>query len=197
MAGKSKNPHGAKDALLRDASEAQRKNGKLPDSRADDELWAAQLEKVDQATEDVKKAARGKKTKHAPRAMSEDTRRTLEERGWTVLGPAQMRTRAERRRARRAAEAAGLTPQDKAELFMMARRLTLLGYYPEWKARIIAAYDLGARLAAADPNCMHPELVQDACIREVLDASSELFGDWRALRPRTVTGLPTGKVKIK
>lgn len=165
--------HKAKGDLLARAAEAQRRNGRLPDSRADEAIWSGLLERMDRQAADAK-AARPKPDRNPARSAA----RALERDGAELL---------DSRSARRAVRS--MTPRRgrrSAEAVLACRRLELLKLSPEWQQQVIAAMNEGARKAIA-LGSKDMRLLIWVEVRKVLDASNKLFGRWDRPPERKVT----------
>jgi hypothetical protein len=166
-------PHKRKADLLARAAESQRRNGKLPDTNADDKLWTGLLQQFDrQAAEPKPRAALDRNPARSAEAhLARDGAELLD-------GRAALR------------EVKRLTPKRGArtpEAKLACRRLELLKLFPEWNERVIAALNEGARQAVLR-GVKDMRLLIWLEVRKVLDASDAAFGKWERLpEPKKVS----------
>jgi len=188
-----------KHSLIADAAEAERRNGLMPDTRAADSLFTGVLQTAAKVRAERKPSASHER-KHVSdvmRDLSAEARRQLQEdHGVSILSPVQLK-QLNANRAATLAKKRALPERDKAEIFMMRRRLRLLSMFPDWRAKVIEAVNEGHRRSIVDVN--HRSIVyhQGIALIELCEESCELFGDWRKTRARVLTGLPSGTVASK
>lgn len=190
----AKSPHELKAELMTDAAEAQRANGAIPDTRADDAFWTEILSTMEQAGQ-LEQKPKAPAKKRAPAELRAKTISALREQGCEILSPAELAAINGRRRAQ-AKRRAKASSREKAEAFMVRRRLRLLRCFPEWRARVWQAWEDGRRLADLNPEQPIWKL-QAFMLLQVIEASNATFGDWQALRLRKTQGLPTGRIAAK
>ena len=159
-----------KERLSSMAADAQRERGKIPDTRAIDELWTDTLQRQDRKASEGVGAKPGKRSQRREQTAGQ---RELAERGSRVMSH-QEAARYEARRPKRVAGDA------KGRLAMA--RLKLLAMYPDWHERVKSAWDAGAREALRMGLPVMSEKfkeVQATFVERVMDQSSAAFGDWR------------------
>lgn len=190
----AKTPHELKAALCSDAADAQRANGKIPDTRADEQFWGGVLDEMYAAGKLEHKRTKPKRVQR-PGFDRERTIRTLKDAGCEIMSPAELRAHDSRRRAT-AVRIQREGSRARSEAFMLLRRLRLLRCFPEWAAKVWQAWEDGRKLAELFPDEPIRNL-QAHCLLQVIEKSSETFGPWEALRKRSHTVLPSGTVPAR
>lgn len=169
--------HKTKDGLLARAAEAQRQNGRLPDSRADDQIWSGVLERMDRQAKEAAAVPRATPDRNPARSAETALRRD---------GAELLDGQAARRAVRQLSPKRG---RKGLEAKLAMRRLELLKLMPEWRDRVIGAMNEGARKAMALGQ-RDMRLLIWLEVKTVLDASNKAFGRWdRPPEPKvTVSG---------
>lgn len=154
-----------KESLLARAAEAQRRNGKLPNTRADDAVWSQILADTERRTAE---------SKVAPKATLDTNPARSAEKAIAQSGGELLNGAAARREMRRMSPKRG-TKTIEAKLAL--RRLRMLQLLPEWQTRVVDAINEGARQAVLR-GVRDMRLLIWMEVRKVLDASSLAFGQW-------------------
>lgn len=172
--------HDLKDSLLKDAAEMQRQRGDLPTSEANDAEWSEQLRVYERSkSEDRPVIAKPVERQRAPGRKG--SKELIEERGGAVLTPEQIAaTERQRERKRRLANR-----KEQIESALALRRLKMLAKLPDWRAKVLKAWEDGQRLAIANPGT-DPSAMSGAFVGRVLDESSAMFGPWDRLPERKI-----------
>jgi len=167
-------PQWAKDRLIADSAEAQRKNGMVPETREVDQFWTSTLERVDRKRSEAKPAA--PPSKPGPDDDPGDTRdaaQIIRDEGAELLR--QGDPRLERAFARRAQRRF----HTRQEQLQIARWRQLLRH-PEWRDRAIAVYSLQSVYTPESAGGGYHAYASAA--HKLLDDSDKVFGDWRKQR---------------
>lgn len=175
-----------KDRLASQAAETQRRKGELPDSRAIDSVFSETLERIDRKKEvrgSILKQRRDRGDRSTPRTPPA-AEKELAKRGSRVLSPQEASSYEKRR--------PDPTPRDVLSKRAW-RRIRLLKYKPDWRKKMLDAWDEGARIAFrqgySSKGMRH---IQDLKVIEVLDQSSAVFGEWRKEPKKRLTASGTG-----
>lgn len=175
-----------KEKLARHAAEVQRSKGQIPETRAIDEEFSRRLERIDR-----RKAESGggiSKAKPDGGARRKTAADLLAKRGAELLPSGETRKREAKREASR-----------KRKNPYVTRRIRLLSRYPEWRRRVIDAWDEGAREALRVnlmPQSKRARELSASLVERVMDESSAIFGDWRKPSPTRSTFSGSGESSV-
>ena len=176
-----------KERLVRRASEAQRQQGKLPEVSAIDSEFSQRLERIDRKRAEAPAAGKGG-AGASPITVRERADAMLRERGAQALSEHEASRYERRRTALRKRSRSPMEP-------FVRRRVKLLVRKPDWRRRLMDAWDEGAREAfrlGIHPGSSKAKKIQATLVERVLDASSAVFGDWRKPPPTRITSSGTG-----
>jgi len=194
----TKDPLSQKNALLRDASECQRLNGMLPDTRADEDVWTSILESEGQKAADVKATSSAAKQgtgikfdKNPARTAKELIRRRKD--GTAMIDGLELKQVLARAKPLPTRGTPGM------ESKLAKARLMQLYARPVWHMKVVEAFNAAAKDHAIRTGkvTMVPSEMKVSLwvhLKKVLDESNKDFPNrWDRLPEKKVTvhGRPT------
>lgn len=172
-----------RDKLVADFTGAEKMNGRLPDPGKAEKVAADLLSGTFDAP---------KRKDPVPGKPKPDVKEQLAARGATLLNEAEVKAIRRRSESRRPS-----TKSERVEAALAQRRMWMLSQFPEWKARMLAAGELGyqkwVRALRGDGEETSLTVLTAREYMRVLDESNATFGDWTRLpagRRITTVGRP-------
>jgi hypothetical protein len=173
---------GAKDAMVADAAEAQRKKGLLPDVRAAEDYLSSIMQRLDRKQSEAKpRPVRVDKSDRAEKKMAEAEKRARRA-GFELMSGWEFD---EKRPLALGGSALEVKREGKLTKLLRARIRMLQGY-PEWQDRFkrINPFALNGQAGKNPDERQQRQLEATELVRQIIRDSNVVFGDWWKPAPK-------------